>query len=71
MRGSVENYPRAAVERAMMVQQVGLPSIAKKITWWQAAEISGRSGRQLRSQRGAFSREADVGTPQQPASSSP
>ena len=48
MRGSVESYPKAAVERAMKVQEVVLRAIAKKITWWQAAEILGLSGRQLR-----------------------
>jgi len=44
----VESYPKAAVERAMKVQEVVLRAIAKKITWWQAAEILGLSGRQLR-----------------------
>ncbi len=32
-------YPKAAVERAMKVQEVILRAMAKKITWWQAAEI--------------------------------
>ncbi len=54
MRGSVESYPRAAVERAMKVQEVVLRAIAKKITWWQAAEILGLSGRQLRRLRQRF-----------------
>jgi len=31
----MENYPRAAVERAMKVQEVILRAMAKKITWWQ------------------------------------
>ena len=48
MRESVESYPKAAVERAMKVQEVILRALAKKITWWQAAEIVGLSGRQLR-----------------------
>ena len=48
MRGSMESYPRVAVERAMRVQEVILRAIGKKITWWQAAEILGLSGRQLR-----------------------
>ncbi|MGA2647284.1 MAG: hypothetical protein ABSF15_21465 [Candidatus Sulfotelmatobacter sp.] len=30
-------YPKAAVERAMKVQEVILRAMAKKITWWQAA----------------------------------
>ena len=48
MRGCVENYPRAAVERAMKVQEVILRAMAKKISWWQAAEIIGISDRQMR-----------------------
>jgi hypothetical protein len=35
----MEAYPRAAMERAMKVQDVMLQAMAKKITWWQAAEI--------------------------------
>ncbi len=48
MQVSVETYPRAAVERAMKVQEVILRAMAKKITWWQAAEIVGMSDRQMR-----------------------
>ena len=48
MRGSMESYPRAAVERAMKVQEVILRAMAKKITWWQAAEIIGISDRSMR-----------------------
>jgi transposase len=48
MRGSMESYPKAAVERAMKVQEVILRAMAKKITWGQAAEIIGISGRQMR-----------------------
>src|ERR1700739_2819152 len=47
MRG-MESYPRAAVERAMKVQEVILRAMAKKITWWQAAEIIGISDRSMR-----------------------
>src|SRR6201982_2758400 len=47
MRG-MESYPRAAVERAMKVQEVILRAMAKKITWWQAAEIIGISDRHMR-----------------------
>jgi hypothetical protein len=36
------------VERAMKVQEVMLRGMAKKITWWQAAEIIGISDRQIR-----------------------
>ena len=41
-------YPKAAVERAMKVQEVILRAMAKKITWLQAAEIIGISDRQMR-----------------------
>src|SRR5664279_3245688 len=34
---SMEAYPRAAMERAMKVQDVMLQAMAKKITWWHAA----------------------------------
>jgi transposase len=42
------SYPKAAVERAMKVQEVILRALAKKITWFQAAEILGFSDRHLR-----------------------
>jgi len=48
MVGRVETVPRAAVGRAMKVQEVILRAMAKKITWWQAAEIIGLSDRQMR-----------------------
>ena len=41
------SYMQAAVERAMKVQEVILRAMAKKITWWQAAEIIGISDRQM------------------------
>jgi transposase len=41
-------YSEAAMERAMKIQEVILRAIAKKITWWQAAEIIGISARQMR-----------------------
>src|SRR6267143_7289175 len=44
----MHSYPRAAVERMMNVQEVILRAMAKKITWWQAAEIIGMSDRQMR-----------------------
>jgi len=46
MEGMV-TYTQAAVERAMKVQEVILRAMAKKITWWQAAEIIGISDRQM------------------------
>jgi len=42
------SYSKAAVERAMRVQEVILRAMAKKITWWQAAEILGISDRSMR-----------------------
>src|ERR1700747_3319471 len=44
----MESYSRAATERAMKVQEVMLRALAKKITWWQAAEIIGISDRSMR-----------------------
>ena len=41
-------YPRAAVERAMKLQEVLLRATAGKIKWWQAAEMIGISERQMR-----------------------
>ena len=40
--------PKAVVERAMKMQEVILRAMAKRITWWQAAEIIGISDRQMR-----------------------
>src|SRR2546427_629377 len=39
--GSMVGYSKAAMERAMKVQEVILRAMAKRITWWQAAEIVG------------------------------
>jgi transposase len=44
----MESYSKAAMERAMKVQEVILRAMAKRITWWQAAEIIGISDRQMR-----------------------
>jgi hypothetical protein len=44
----MESYPRAAVERAMKIQEVILRAVAKKITWTQAGEILGLCERQMR-----------------------
>ena len=44
----METYSRAAMERAMKVQDVMLQAMAKKITWYQAAEILGISDRHMR-----------------------
>ncbi|HEV2716110.1 MAG TPA: ISNCY family transposase [Terriglobales bacterium] len=45
---SMDSYWKAAMERAMKIQEVILRAMAKKITWWQAAEILGFSDRHLR-----------------------
>jgi Homeodomain-like domain len=42
------SYTKAAVERAMKIQEVILRALAKKITWCQAAEILGFSDRHVR-----------------------
>jgi transposase len=47
----MECYSKAAMERAMKVQEVILRAMAKKITWWQAAEILGVSDRSMRRYR--------------------
>ena len=53
----MEAYPKAAVERAMKVQDVMLQAMAKKITWWQAAEILGISDRHMRRWRERYVEE--------------
>jgi len=45
---SMDSYSKAAMERAMKIQEVLLRAMAKKITWWLAAEILGFSDRHLR-----------------------
>src|SRR6266446_9903537 len=42
------SYTQAAMERTMKVQEVILRAMAKKIAWWQAAEIIGINYRQMR-----------------------
>src|SRR6201982_3582826 len=58
---SMEAYPRAAMERAMKVQDVMLQAMAKKITWWQAAEILGISDRHMRRWRERYVEESSNG----------
>ena len=43
----MEQMTPAAVERAMKLQDVMLRAMAKRITWYQAAEIPGISCRQM------------------------
>ena len=40
----MDSYTRAAMERAMKVQEVILRAAVKQVSWWQAAEIIGISG---------------------------
>jgi len=44
----MEQIPAGEAERAMKVQEVILQAMAKKISWWQAAEILGISERTMR-----------------------
>jgi transposase len=44
----MEQIPAAELERVMRVQDVMLQATARKITWWQAAEILGISVRTMR-----------------------
>src|SRR5712692_7129233 len=46
--GDMKHYSAAAGERTMKVQEVILQALAKRISWWQAAEILGLSDRQMR-----------------------
>ena len=56
MQGMI-SYTKAAMERAMKVQDVILQAMAKKITWWQAAEILGISDRHMRRWRERYVEE--------------
>ena len=44
----MKDYPKAAMERTMKIQEIILRAIAKRITWIQAAAIIGISARQMR-----------------------
>jgi transposase len=55
--GNMDFYPKAAMERAMKIQDVMLQAMAKKITWWQAAEILGFSDRHMRRIRERYEEE--------------
>jgi transposase len=44
----MDSYSKTAMERAMKVQEVLLRAMAKKITWFQAAEILGITDRHMR-----------------------
>jgi hypothetical protein len=53
----MRDYPEAAMERAMKVHEVILRAMAKRITWWQAAEILGITDRSMRRWRARMERE--------------
>jgi len=44
----MDSYSKAAMERTMKIQEVLLRAMARKITWFQAAEILGFSDRHVR-----------------------
>ncbi len=50
----MERYRETVWERAMKVQDVILRAMAKRITWWEAAEIIGISVRSMRRWRGRY-----------------
>ena len=50
----MKHYSQAAVERTMKVQEVIMRAMAKKITWYQAAEIIGISCRQMSRWKGRW-----------------
>jgi len=51
------------MERAMKVQDVMLQAMARKFTWWQAAEILGISDRHMRRWRERYVEEGYNGLP--------
>src|SRR5262249_41091465 len=57
----MEQIPVAEWERTMKVQEVILRAMAKKITWWQAAEILGISNRTMRRWKGDYEQEGVKG----------
>jgi len=57
----MEQMTPAAVERAMKLQEVMLRAMAKRITWFQAAEILGISCRQMQRWKTRFEHEGYEG----------
>jgi hypothetical protein len=57
----MEIYPRAAVERAMKIQEVILRAVAKKITWRQAGEIIGLANDRCGGGKSAMKSSATTG----------
>jgi transposase len=56
-----KQYPAAEVERMMKLQDVLLKAMAKKITWWDAAEIIGVSDRTMRRWRARLEKDGYSG----------
>jgi len=56
-----QHYSAAEMERMMKVQDVLLKAMAKKITWWAAAEILGVSDRTMRRWRERLEEHGYVG----------
>jgi transposase len=57
----MKQMTEAAVERAMKLQEVMLRAMAKRITWYQAAEILGISCRQMQRWKTRFEKEGYEG----------
>lgn len=57
----MKQMTQAAVERAMKLQDVMLRAMAKRITWYQAAEILGISCRQMQRWQTRFRHEGYEG----------
>src|SRR5262245_31761615 len=57
----MKQMSQAAVERAMKLQDVMLRAMAKRITWYQAAEILGISCRQMQRWKTRFAHEGYEG----------
>ena len=61
MVDETQQYSVAEMERMMKVQDVLLKAMAKKITWWAAAEILGVSDRTMRRWRERLEEHGYVG----------
>jgi len=59
--GETQQYSAAEMERMMKVQDVLLKAMARKITWWAAAEIIGVSERTMRRWRERLERDGYAG----------
>jgi transposase len=57
----MKQMTRAAVERTMKLQEVMLRAMAKRITWYQAAEMLGISWRQMQRWQTRFKHEGHEG----------